>query len=218
MPWEILELDPEADFGRVTGVTSIAPFSEHRAYLHEQMDLSSGTPEIAKGNVDVKVAESGVALAIQMGPLLSRAQEREQGVVDVMNNFLYDLRKWVQAYESTLAGPMENIRWTIVFGDKIPVNRKERFNELMTLLKSDPPIVSGAWVRSELEKIGYEFPEDQAMIEEIIAEQIMFQQIKANVDGVRLDQELEAVEGDLEEEDGDEPPPPDEEEEEDEEA
>lgn len=189
-PAKVVEIEDDRIFNRVQGVNAVTPMQDHLAYLHDQLDLGSGTPAIAKGDVDVQVAESGVALAIRMGPLLARTVEKEQEVTDVAVNLLYDLRKWGIAYEGgDVRGPLENVRWLPVYGEKIPINRKQRFQEILQLTKER--IVSRKWAREQLAKIGYDLPDpDDEMTNAILEETAAFAQIGADVDGFRLDNEL----------------------------
>lgn len=191
-PGRVVEVPSGSKFERVSGVSSVAPYQEHIKYLHGQLDGASATPGIASGEVDVETAESGIALYLRLQPLLAKATEKEQIVTDVHVNMLFDLRKWFQAYESTLASPMEEIRWLPVYGDKIPVNRKQRFDEV-TKLHSEG-VVPASWVRQELAKIGYEFPDDNDVMEQILLEKEMLAKVEADAFGARLDRELDSTE------------------------
>jgi hypothetical protein len=171
----------------------VIPYQDHISYLHEQLDLGSGTPAIAKGDVDVQVAESGVALAIRMGPMMARVSEKEQDITDVTSNMMYDLRKWAQAYEPTVRSVMEEIRWIPTYGEKIPINRKQRFQEIMQLVENK--MVSRKWAKAELVKIGFDLPDSyDDMMNEILTEQAALAQIEEDVTGARLDRELSEIE------------------------
>lgn len=193
LPWNlgparVVEIDPEAEFRRESGVTAVTPYREHIEYLHDQLDLGSGTPAVAKGEVGVEVAESGVALAIKMGPLLARSDEKENEITDVINNLLYDLRKFAMAYEPAVRTSVEAVRWQPVFGEKLPVNRKQRFNEIMTLVKNE--IVSREWAIGELSKIGYDIGDATEMMNSILEEKTALEQVASDVTGARIDSEL----------------------------
>jgi hypothetical protein len=174
-------------FMRVEGLKTLAPFQDHLKYLHDQLDLSAGMPAIAKGTVDVNVAESGIALALQMGPILARADEKLHIITDVWTNLLYDLRNWFAAYESIDLG---DAQWIPHFGDALPVNRKQRFDELLALYALTPRVVSAQWVREELAKIGFEFPDDTEMMSQILDEDTVIGQVQADIVGSRIDQAL----------------------------
>lgn len=192
-PGRVVELPEGRTFKRANGAGSMQPIQDHLNYLHRHLDLAAGTPNVAKGNIDVNVAESGVSLAIQMGPILARGGEKEDDITDTLTQMLFDLRKWIIAYEPTLRGPMEAIRWIPQYGPKLPMNRQERFKELMELASADPPIVPMSWVRDELRKIDYDFPEDTDVMGEILTEMQLVQQIKEDVTGARIDQEIDAA-------------------------
>ena len=189
-PARVVEHPDGTDFKRVTGVSSVAPYQDHLGYIERWIDIATGTPDIAAGTVDVQVAESGVALAMKMAPMLDRAEEKDETIKAVLDNWLFDLRSWYIAYEPTLRAPMESALWVVSFGSKLPVNREQKFAELMTLAKADPPVVPMTWVRGELSKIGYEFADDTEVMDAILTERTIFAQIAMDVTGARMDQEL----------------------------
>lgn len=194
VPWDIgparvVEHPKGSNFGRVQGVSSIAPFQEHLKYLHRQMDMTAAIPDVAKGIIDVSVAPSGISLLLQHGPLFARVYEKEQVVTDVQLNMMYDLRRWFQAYEPN-TGALENIIWIPTYGDKLPVNRNERFKEIMEMLGTTPPLVTTGWARSELTKMGYEFPDEAQFAQQIITEATAAAQIAVDVTGSRIDSAL----------------------------
>lgn len=191
-PARVIELPPEPnmEFKRVQGVSNVEPYQSHLKYLENWINRAASAPEIAQGRVDVQVAESGVALLLEMGPLLAHTAEKELIVTDVLNNFLFDLKKWLAAYERSVSG---GVFWIPSYGDKLPVNRKQRFEEIMKLLQANPPVVSGAWARRELVKIGYEFPDDTAMMQEILSEREVVGLVEADAFGARIDRELQGI-------------------------
>lgn len=187
-PARVVEHAKGTQFGRVQGVTHVVPFQEHMSYLHGQLDETAGIPGVAKGKVEVADAESGIALVLKMGPLLSRVSEKEQVVTDVMMNMLFDLRKWFQAYETGTR--LDNVIWIPTYGDKLPVNRKERFDEILQMLGTTPPLVTSAWARSELRKMGYEFPAEAQFAQQILDQAKETAQLEADSMGARIDAEL----------------------------
>lgn len=188
-PSRVVEIPEGANFQRVSGVTSVSPYQEHLKYLHEQVDSSSSQPAIAKGIVDVSVAESGIALAIQLGPMLAHAEEKEQIVTDIMTNMLYDLRNWFTAYEGINLG---DVVWIPTYGDKIPINHKQKFAEIIAMLTTPVPLVSTQWARMELTKLGYTFPDDTELIGQIVEEKMVVGSVEADPFGERTGQEEEA--------------------------
>jgi hypothetical protein len=189
-PAQVIELPNGKTFKRVAGVSSVAPYQEHLKYLHEQLDQTATIPAVAKGRVDVDVAESGIALMLELGPLLARAEEGELVITDVLTNMLYDLKAWFQAYESINIGAAV---WIPTYGDKIPVNRKAKFAELLEMLASTTPLVSAQFVRTELAKLGYEFPDDTELMAQILEEKQMVGQVIADVTGSRIQSELDQI-------------------------
>lgn len=179
-------------FNRVSGVTNVTPFQEHLKFLIGQVDQTLGHSTVAKGRVDVQTAESGIAILLELGPLLARAGEGELTITDVHTNMLYDLRRWFVAYEGGALGGLENIRWLPTYGPKIPINIKQVFDEAMTLLTNG--VVSRRWVRRKLITVGYEFDDDDVLEKEIAAEK----QVELDFAGARLDQEIEPGADELE--------------------
>lgn len=191
-PWNIgpgrvveLPVGDDITFERVSGTTSVAPFQEHLKFLLDQIDQSSGTPAVAKGRVEVAAAESGIALLLELAPILSRAEEKELIITDVHTNMFFDLRRWFQAYEGGALGGLENIRWVPQYGPKIPVNREKEVADALSLFEAK--VVSARWVRRKLITIGYEFPKDEELEAEILAEQ----QVASDVTGARADAEVD---------------------------
>lgn len=194
-PAKVIEVPGGKKFERISGVTSVAPYQDHLKYLHDQLDASASIPGVAKGRVTVDVAESGIALQLELAPILAVGEERDLIITDVLTQMLFDLKWWFVAYEGINTG---EALWIPTYGDKIPVNRKQRFDELMAMLGSTSPLVSAQYVRAELAKIGYVFPDDTTMMSQILEEKQMVGAIEADAMGARLDSELGAV------------PPPDE--------
>lgn len=193
-PARVIELPtgmPDAKFERVSGIGTVTPYQDHLKFLERWLNMGSGTPEIAVGRVDVAVAESGVALSLEMAPILSRMEEKDLIVTDVSRNFLWDLKKWIAAYESETIS--EGVIWTPSYGPKLPENKKQRFDQIMILAAANPPIVSAQWVRAELTKLGYTFPDDTVMMAQILEERTMVGAVEADALGARMDQELANV-------------------------
>ncbi len=189
-PWQIgpgrvIELATGKKFDRVNGVNSVTPYQEHLKYLHDQTDQAVGQPAVAKGRVDVNVAESGIALIIEMGPLLARVDEGELVITDVLTNMLFDLKSWFAAYEGLNFG---EVLWLPKYGDKIPQNSKQRFDQVMQIWQQK--LAPSSWVRAELAKLGYQFPDEATLLNQIVEEQLLLGQVQNDIIGARLDQEL----------------------------
>lgn len=167
-PGKVQELNgtkAEVFFERITGVSSVSPTLDHVRFLIQELMEGSATPDIATGKVDVTVAESGVALLLQLAPVLTKAEKKDQIVLDVHNQMFFDLLNgWMPAYEQ-LSFP-EGTAVTAHVGDKLPFNRQQRFNELLQMLGAK--IIDTQYFRDEMSKLGYQFPDDIA--QRIVAE------------------------------------------------
>lgn len=142
-------------FERVSGVASVTPSQDHVEYLEDRLYRVSGASDVAQGVVDVQVAESGVALALRMGPILDTAVKKDTSIKDVLNQMLFDLRAWFKAYEGV---DMEAVRPQVVFGAKLPRNVKEEFSMLLQMVTSDPPLITMAYFRDAVRELGMEIP------------------------------------------------------------
>lgn len=158
-PAAMIELEDKTDkIGRVEGATNITSLLEHTAFLQQSARESVGIPDVAVGKVDVKVAESGIALAIQMAPLLSGNEERELEIKTKTDQMLYDIvNMWLPAFEGL--NPM-GISVSTSFGDPLPLNRKEILEEIVSLVANK--LVSIKYAQQLLQdKMGYVIPADE---------------------------------------------------------
>lgn len=159
-PGWVVEIDENSTFQRVSGVNSVEPYQAHiralRGFAHE----SASIPDIAVGNVDVETAESGIALAFKMGPIISKNEEKEQEILSVMDHLLYDLiTMWFPVYESFANAA----RVVSIVDDPLPINRKATLDEIVAMLSTDPPLISTEYARTLLsEKLGYDFPDEMS--------------------------------------------------------
>lgn len=163
VPWQlgpgrVIHHPADSKFARVSGVGSFGPFQDHLAYLTRTLREGSNTPDIAVGNVDVKIAQSGIALSLQLSPMLAKAEEKNGLILDVHTQLFYDLiNGWYPAYEETT---FTDIVVTPVCGDAVPVDRAARFTELNDML--DRGVIDTGYYRTEVTKLGYIFPEGMA--------------------------------------------------------
>lgn len=149
-------------FDRINGIGSVAPVQDHIKMLVNFLREGSATTDAAVGKVDVKVAESGIALQLQLAPMISKVEQYDTTIKDVHRQMFFDLRAWIQSYEGI---PLVNSLAVAepIMGDKIPINRKERFSEIMEMFSAK--LVPATWCAVELGKIGYEIsPEDIAAV------------------------------------------------------
>lgn len=153
-PGNVIEMSQGDEFERVTGVSSVSPFQDHIGSLRDWAMQGAGLPDIAAGEVDVSVAESGIALAFKMGPILAENQDRQLEIKGKWDQMLYDLtRQWFPRYEGIQPG--NDLKVEMVFGDPMPLNREATVTELTTLEGQDLILVDE--VRKKLEKLGYEY-------------------------------------------------------------
>lgn len=155
-PGRVLHRPEGTFFERVSGVSGVTPYGDHYDRMVDALHEGSSVPDIAIGRVDVAVAQSGVALQLHLGPMLSKAAEKNQLIIDTHNQLFYDLlTMWYPAYEST---KFDDIIITCVPGDAVPINRTERISELNDML--DKGVIDAQYYRDEMTKLGYEFPSD----------------------------------------------------------
>jgi hypothetical protein len=190
LPWRIgpsrvVEVPAGHHFGRVQGLTTIDPYQVHIAYIDDKIAQTMGLGQIALGNVAVDEAESGIALALKLAPTLSHAEEQELEITGKMRQMLNDIKAWLQVYEGINSG---DFVFMPKYGEKIPVNRKQRIDELLNLFNAN--IVSGSYVRGQLATLGYDMPTDEEMMRQIVEEKQTMQQIVSDVTGSRIDSEL----------------------------
>jgi len=166
-PASVIELEGENDkFDRVKGIDTVKPLLDHIEMLEGQALKTTGTPDVAVGSVDVKVAESGIALAIQMAPILAKNIETEMELKTKIDQMLYDIvNKWAPAYEGLDPG---GITLSVTFDDPLPTDRVATLGEILQMLTAK--IISIQYAQQLIrEKLGYNIPSD--MLEQIVAEQ-----------------------------------------------
>lgn len=155
-PGRVVHYDGDK-FDKIPGASDIDEvYGAHYKRLWDAIYNVSSTPEVAVGSVDVSVAQSGVALQLQLGPMLSKAGEKNQLLIDVEQQMWHDIMQmWMPAYESTT---FAGVDVTCVAGDAVPVDRVARFAELNDML--DRGIIDSAFYRQEATKLGYVFPDN----------------------------------------------------------
>jgi hypothetical protein len=176
-PGWVVEIDSESEFKRVNGIGSVEPSQAHAAYLEAKMREAAGVPDIAIGNVDVNTAESGIALAFKMGPILAANEEKEGEILAIMDQLMFDLvTMWLPVYE----GLTTPARAVSIVDDPLPTNRKAVLDEVLGMLSTDPPLISTAYARTLLsEKLGYDFADEMGA--DIVAEAAAYAEAR-NVD------------------------------------
>lgn len=163
-PGRVLEVPGATMFKRVEGIKSMQPVLELAEYLEKSLYEGSGTSKVARGEVDVALAESFVGLSIAFIPTLAKMERRDKDGIDKLTQMLYDLKFWVYVYEGQ---DFRDAEFEPALGDKLPVNRPKRLEELNNML--DRNVISMAYYRKEVEKLGYIFPSgiEQEILDEI---------------------------------------------------
>lgn len=154
-PGRVVHYDGDR-FDKIQGVSGLSDsYGEHYRRLWEALYRASSTPEVAVGGADVSVAQSGIALTLQLGPMLAKASEKNDLLLDVQNQMFFDVvTMWMPAYEATTF-PDVDVDCTV--GDAVPIDRTARFEELNDMY--DRGIIDGEYYRAECTKLGYVFPE-----------------------------------------------------------
>ena len=169
-------------FDKIPGAGNLAEsYGEHWNRVQEVIKQASSTPDIAIGQVDVQVASSGVALALQLSPMLAKAGEKNDLILGTHDQMFYDLtRMWFAAYEGV---DSEDVTTECTVGDAVPVDRQQRFTELNDML--DRGVIDTNYYRTEARKLGYVFPDDIGT-----SASAEFQARNADQFGQRVDAEL----------------------------
>ncbi len=148
-PKRVVEVPQDGTFQRVTGVSSVEPTISHMDWLQAQSESLFGINDIALGDAEVAVAESGIALALRMGPLLDATADRDREIGDVLTNFFFDLKQWLLIYERVNLPTAEILP---VFPDKLPVDIDKRLEQYINLATNG--IVDQQWVLEQLQILG----------------------------------------------------------------
>lgn len=157
-PGMVAQVPTGSTFNRVQGVGSVGPYTEHYNTITTALRQAAATPDVAVGAVDVQIAQSGIALALQYLPITAKTQEKNDAITDVHTNMFFDIMTmWYAAYEQTT---FDNLRVDAVVGSAVPVDRAERVGELDGMLAAK--VIDAQYYRDEMTKLGYVFPSDIA--------------------------------------------------------
>lgn len=162
-PGGVMEVPAGSYFRRVEGVGSITPAMDQIKYLEQKMYAATGLSDVALGQVDVQVAQSGIALAIKFMPTMARIEDRDTQYTEILQQMWYDMRAWYEAYEQTLIFPEIDV---LISKSKLPVNRVDTLNELNNMY--DRKLISKQFYRERMGELGYIIPanEDKNILEE----------------------------------------------------
>lgn len=164
-PGAVVEIGSDDTFTRVSGINSVEPFQSHIGFLKDDMSSGLGLPDMASGKVDVSVAQSGIALALEMGPIISENEDKQLTLSGVWDHIGYDLiNDWLPAFEE-INSP--ETLWETVFGDPMPINREAQLAELIQLTSAGLLLKEEA--RDKMVELGYEKPSGitQSLLDEM---------------------------------------------------
>lgn len=163
-PGNVVEIGADDTFQRVSGVTSVAPFQEHINFMDQYASKGLGIPDMASGRVDVSIAQSGIALALEMGPILSENEDKQLVKQGKWNQIGYDLiQDWFPTFEGVNS---PDTKWNTTFGDPMPIDRTAKVEELVQLKTANLLLIEEA--REEMVKLGYKNP--SGITEDLIQE------------------------------------------------
>lgn len=155
-PGRVVEHEPGSTFERVDGAGSVKPAQDHLTYLGGQIRQTTATADAAMGIVNVEVAQSGIALALQMSPLLAKNSEKENEMIGEYADMLTDiLIKWMPVFAG-YTPPAEVLDVTPMFGDAMPVDRDAVIQEIVALVTAKIITVQEAQKMLH-DKLGFEF-------------------------------------------------------------
>lgn len=194
-PKRVVEMPKDGNFKRVTGVASVEPTQGHMDWLQKQAESILGISDVALGQVDTAVAESGIALALRMGPLLDASADRDEEINDILVQLLHDLKEWFLIYERlNLGDDITGATVTPTYADKLPSNKKDELDRLAELFLNKVIPIQFYW--SELRRLGVDLPKDDELIR-LFAEQQAAGIADPDPMGTRLAAEANASAGDV---------------------
>lgn len=156
VPGGVMEVPAGSYFRRVEGVGSITPMMDQLRYLEQKMYSATGLTDIALGQIDVQVAQSGIALAIKFMPTLARIEHRDTAYTEVLEQMWHDMHFWFDAYDPAYQLPEIELH---IAKSKLPPNRTETLNELNNMY--DRKIISRRYYRERAAELGYIIPADE---------------------------------------------------------
>jgi hypothetical protein len=163
-PGFVIELKDGETFEKVAGVADMKPYQDHIHTVSNELDESAGLSAVAIGNADAATAASGIALRLDMAPILANNSEKEGELLGVLDEIGSDLvQMWAPVDGATLA---PDISVTNSFDDPLPVDRAATVVEITALVTAG--LMSKEFAIGVLkEKLGYDFP--STMLDDISA-------------------------------------------------
>lgn len=154
-PGQVTEVPAGSTLTRVGALASISPSVDHLNFIANKAQQGLGIPDIAAGTVDVAIAESGIALALKMAPILASNAEKEAGMLGIYDQMLFDITQmWIPAYEQMQVGP--EVEVVSVVDDAMPKNRDAEIAE--TVLLHSENLITTEMAIDRLTDLGYKFP------------------------------------------------------------
>lgn len=177
-----------ADLERVTGAGSVTPYGDHYNRMYEAVKQAHGLSDVAVGRADSATAESGIALLLQLGPILAETGAKDQHILDVHGQMFHDLCFWLTVYEEIPlvttggeGGATPRVRVLPVIGDKIPQNVKAVIDQVVALRSLVPPVISVQTSHELLRAAGVPLADNEA---ELLAQEASSQlQLEAEAFG-----------------------------------
>lgn len=153
---------------RVTGATNLSAYGDHYIRLVEATRAALGASDAAVGKIDSATAESGIALALQLAPMIAHTKPKDLHILDVHSQMGHDLCFWLSVYEELpllMSGeggvltPAVLVQPTI--GNKIPINRKQILDEIITMRMATPSLISMQTSIKILREAGFSLEENE---------------------------------------------------------
>lgn len=179
-------------FSRVSGVTDVSASQDHIGFLVDSAESTSGISDVALGQVDTTVAESGIALAIRMGPIFDESGRKDDRILSKLKQFMYDLKAWFQEYESITIP--DGIGVEPVVGPKLPVDVDKQLARLQDLYVNG--IIPTRLYIVKLNELGLDLGDPKALMAELEAEAAARLQREQDALGGQGDGRLEDEAGD----------------------
>ena len=160
-PMQIIEIGQDQTFQRVSGVTDMSPYMNHMDYISDKgLSEAAGVPALAIGRVDVTAVQSGIAMKMELMPLIAANSEKELEYVTILDQMFHDITQmWLPAYESETFGnlaTMEQMSVVCVFDDPMPVDRNAEIQE--TLLLQTSNLILTKMAIAKLRELGWKYP------------------------------------------------------------
>ncbi len=164
VPGGVAEVPSGSYFRRVEGVTSVTPMMDQLKYLESKMFAAAGLTDVALGQVDVQVAQSGIALAIKFMPTLARIEDRDTSQTETLQQMWFDLHGWFEGYDPSAQIPDVDV---VIAKTKLPPDRVTTLNELNNMI--DRKIISRRTYRLRVADLGYQI-DDSAEEKQLLKE------------------------------------------------